>query len=69
MKNKQTIPKGFKDFKFKIYWIYGIIFLFFIGLQFIGIDPAQETNQKEFEQKMLQQRKVEKVVVVNDKKA
>ena len=61
--------KGPKGFKFKIYWIYAFIFIVFLGVQFTGVDTAKETNQKEFEQRMLQTRKVDKVIVVNDKKA
>ncbi len=68
-KKKPTLPKGLKDFKFKIYWIYAIIFIFFIGLQFIGAEVTQPTNWQEFNQSMLQSRKVEKVVIVNKEKA
>ena len=68
-KKKPTLPKGFKDFKFKIYWIYAIIFIFFIGLQFIGTEVTEPTNWQEFNQSMLQSRKVEKVVIVNKEKA
>ena len=55
--------KGPKGFKFKIYWIYAFIFIVFLGVQFTGVDTAKETNQKEFEQRMLQTRKVDKVIV------
>ena len=68
-KKKPTLPKGLKDFKFKIYWIYAIIFIFFIGLQFIGTEVTEPTNWQEFNQSMLQSRKVEKVVIVNKEKA
>ena len=37
-KNKSNLPNGLKGFKFKIYWLYAIIFVFFIGLQFIGTE-------------------------------
>ena len=67
--NKTTLPKGFKGFKFKIYWIYIIIFIFFLGLNFIGNEMAKPTNWQEFNQEMLQTQKVEKVVVVNKEKA
>ncbi len=71
MKNnkKNNFPGGIKGFKFKIYWIYIIIFIFFIGLNLIGNDIAQPTNWQEFNQEMLQTQKVEKVVVVNKEKA
>ncbi len=68
-KRKSTLPKGFKDFKFKIYWVYALIFLFFIGLQFIGTDVTKPTDWQKFNQKMLQNQKVEKVVIVNKEKA
>ncbi len=66
---KNNFPGGIKGFKFKIYWIYIIIFIFFIGLNLIGNDIAQPTNWQEFNQEMLQTQKVEKVVVVNKEKA
>ncbi len=69
MKKKNQIPKGFKNFKFKIYWIYAIIFIFFIGLQLINNETSQPTNWQEFNQKMLQTQKVEKIVIVNKEKA
>ena len=68
-KRKSTLPKGFKDFKFKIYWVYALIFLFFIGLQFIGTDVTKPTDWQRFNQKMLQNQKVDKVVIVNKEKA
>ena len=59
MKKKQNLPKGFKNFKFKIYWVYALIFLFFIGLQFIGTDVTKPTDWQEFNQKMLQNQKID----------
>ena len=67
-KNKK-FPAGMKGFKFKIYWLYIIIFLFFIGLNLIGTDIAKPTSWQEFNQEMLQKQKVEKVLVVNKEKA
>ena len=68
-KNKPNFPGSFKGFKFKIYWIYALIFVFFIGLNFMGTEVAKSTNWQEFNQRMLQQQKVEKVVIVNKEKA
>jgi len=68
-KRKSALPKRFKDFKFKIYWVYALIFLFFIGLQFIGTDVTKPTDWQKFNQKMLQNQKVDKVVIVNKEKA
>jgi cell division protease FtsH len=68
-KKKSNFPGSFKGFKFKIYWIYALIFVFFIGLNFIGTEVTKPTNWQEFNQKMLQQQKVKKVVIVNKEKA
>ena len=68
-KNKTNLPGGLKGFKFKIYWIYALIFVFFIGLNFMGTEVTKPTNWQEFNQNMLQTQKVEKVVIVNKEKA
>ena len=68
-KKKTNLPGGLKGFKFKIYWIYALIFVFFIGLNFIGTEVTKPTNWQEFNQNMLQTQKVEKVVIVNKEKA
>ena len=68
-KNKSNLPGGLKGFKFKIYWIYALIFVFFIGLNFMGTEVSKPTNWQEFNQNMLQTQKVEKVVIVNKEKA
>ena len=33
---------------FKIYWIYGLIALIFLGLQFTSVNPGEEIDQSEF---------------------
>ncbi|MDG1934624.1 MAG: ATP-dependent zinc metalloprotease FtsH [Flavobacteriales bacterium] len=68
-KKKQTFNPGFKGFKFQIYWIYVIIFIFFIGLNFMGTEMSKPTNWQEFNSQMLQPQKVDKIVVVNKEKA
>ena len=68
-RKKPTLPKGLKDFKFKIYWIYAIIFIFFIGVQLLGTEATKPTNWQEFNLTMLQNGKVEKIVIVNKEKA
>ena len=68
-KKKSNLPVNLKGFKFKIYWIYIIIFIIFIGLNLMGTEVTKPTSWQEFNQKMLQQQKVEKVVVVNKEKA
>ena len=66
-KKKSNFPGNLKGFK--IYWIYIIIFIFFIGLNFIGTEVTKPTSWQEFNQNMLQGEKVEKVVIVNKEKA
>ena len=68
-KRKSKFPPDFKGFKFKAYWIYIIIFIFFIGLNLVGSDITKPSNWQEFNQNMLQTKKVEKVIVVNKEKA
>ena len=56
--------------KFNIYWIYGLIAIVFIGIQFIDFGGGpKEITWQEFEKKMLSARDVEKIVVVNRDKA
>ena len=57
-----------KNFKFKIYWVYILIFLFFVGIQMIGTEKASPTNWKNFNNKMLQEGKVDKLTIVNKEK-
>ena len=63
---KNNFPKGLN---INIYWIYGAIFLFFIGIQFFSGNSVQKTNWQEFKNKMLLENKVEKIVIVNKEKA
>ncbi len=52
--------------KFNIYWIYGIIALAFIGLQFLETgNSAKEIDWNDFQENMLKAKEVEKLVVVN----
>ncbi len=68
-KKKSNFPSNFNGFKFKIYYIYIIIFIFFIGLNFMGTEATKPTNWQDFNQNMLQEQKVEKVIIVNKQKA
>jgi len=65
---KETTPNPFPNKpkgKFNFYWIYGILAVVFIGLQFIGgNDTSKETNWGELKQ-MLENQDVEKLVLVN----
>lgn len=54
--------------RFNLYWIYGALFLLFIGLQFVGSmqGGAETTSFRNFTQ-MLEEEDVDKIVVVNEK--
>jgi len=65
-KEKHQQPKSPKNsFKFNIIWVYAIIAVIFFGLQMLNFDTAKQTSWQEFDREMLQQQKVEKVVIVN----
>jgi AFG3 family protein len=56
--------------KFNIYWVYGLIALVFIGIQFIDFGGGPKViSWQEFEKTMLAANDVEKIVVVNREKA
>jgi ATP-dependent metalloprotease FtsH len=58
-------PKG----GFSFYWIYGILAVVFLGLQFFNWNgSSEESSMKDFV-KMLAKGHVEKIVIVNDEKA
>ncbi|MGB4930936.1 MAG: ATP-dependent metallopeptidase FtsH/Yme1/Tma family protein, partial [Chitinophagales bacterium] len=61
-KNKQTPPK-----KFNFYWIYGLIAVILIGLQFFPFQgqPKELKDIEKFKTEMLQQGDVNRVVVIN----
>lgn len=55
--------------KFNFYWIYGIIAVAIIAIQFLNIgSKPQETNYQDFS-KMISSRDIEKVEIVNEKVA
>jgi AFG3 family protein len=54
-----------KNFKFNVIWVYAAIALFFFVLQLFNFDNTKQTSWQEFNREMLQQKKVEKVVIVN----
>ncbi|MEO6166319.1 MAG: ATP-dependent zinc metalloprotease FtsH [Chitinophagales bacterium] len=65
---KRRIPKIVppKGPKFNIYWVYGIIALILIGLQFFPFTKASKVKSfEEVNQSMLQNEDVQKLVVVN----
>jgi cell division protease FtsH len=67
MKKQKKYPKktSKNSFKFNIIWIYAAIAIIFFGLQMLNFDATEQTSWQEFNRDMLQQKKVEKVVIVN----
>jgi cell division protease FtsH len=65
---KKNTPsnKNIKTPKFNFYWIYGIIFVLFIGYQFFNSDNmgGKNLSQNEFET-ILSENDIEKIVIVN----
>jgi len=56
--------------KFNIYWVYALIAIFFIALNFMNLGgSAKEITWQEFQRKMLKNNDVEKIVVINKQKA
>jgi len=56
--------------KFNIYWIYGIIALVIFGLQFFSVgNKTKETNWAQLKNVMFQNNDIEKIIIVNGKKA
>lgn len=64
---KKPGDPGKKKQKFNIYWVYGLIFIGFLlfNWYFNQGNRAVEVTSKQFEEEMLKQGDVEKVVVVN----
>ncbi|MFO8235419.1 MAG: ATP-dependent zinc metalloprotease FtsH [Bacteroidales bacterium] len=62
--NKTQLPK------FNIYWVYALIAIFFIALNFMNVGSGpQEITYQEFKRTMLDNNDVEKIVVINKEKA
>lgn len=60
---KPQLPKN----PFNLYWIYAIIFVAIIGIQFLSLGPEpSKITFHEFEQNMLQKHYVDRIVVVNE---
>ena len=56
--------------KFNIYWVYALIAIFFIALNFMNLGGnAKEITWQEFQRNMLKNNDVEKIVVINKQKA
>ncbi len=68
-KGNIKLPKNPKP-KFNIYWIYGLIAVFFIGLQLVNFGGgAVKIEWQRFEQEMLSKGDVSKIVIVNGERA
>ncbi len=73
-KKKNTVPPNFPSTKkikpkFSFYWIYAILAVVFIGIQFFNYsNPVKETTWPRLEEMLLRQ-DVEKIVVINKEKA
>ncbi len=65
--NPQQPGEPKKKNRFNFYWIYGLILLALLTLQFLNVSSTKPINQKQFEQDMLLEGEVEKVEIVNDK--
>ncbi|MFN4082480.1 MAG: ATP-dependent zinc metalloprotease FtsH [Bacteroidia bacterium] len=68
-KSKKLKPKVPQVPKFNFYWIYAIVLVIFIAIQFMPHDVALKTTKIEFINKMVLSHDVEKVVVVNKERA
>jgi len=56
--------------KFNIYWVYALIAIFFIALNFMNLGgSAKEITWQEFQRNMLKNNDVQKIVVINKQKA
>jgi cell division protease FtsH len=55
--------------KFNFYWIYGIIFAIFIGIQLMPHDVALKTTWFRVQSDMIMANSVEKITIVNEKRA
>ena len=66
-KHLQKTPKN--RFKFNIIWVYAAIAIIFFVLQMLKFDATEQTSWQEFNRDMLQQKKVEKVIIVNKEDA
>ena len=59
-------PNKTKGFKFNFYWIYAIIAIVFFGIQLMSANSSiKEISWQEFNTEILQNRDVEKVIILN----
>jgi len=67
-KEKKTPPKK-RNFKNNIFWVYGIVFLGILAIQFFNFSGTPETVQWTFVRDLISNKEVYRISVVNDKKA
>ncbi len=67
--NGSRKPKGPQMPKFNFYWIYGIIFAIFIGIQLMPHDVALKSTWFKVKSDMVLTNNVEKITIVNEKRA
>jgi ATP-dependent metalloprotease FtsH len=68
-KNKSFIPPKGKRPKFSFYWIYALLLIVFIAIQYFNYsNPVKETSWPRLEEMLIKQ-DVEKIIVVNKEKA
>ncbi|NNC86347.1 MAG: ATP-dependent zinc metalloprotease FtsH [Bacteroidia bacterium] len=61
---------GDSPFKPNFYWLYAVVFIVFIAINFLDVgNQPKKTSQHEFENTMLKQGDVEKVIIVHREKA
>ena len=64
-KKKQGLPKGFKNFKFKIYWIYGIIAILFLAINLTSLRTTDTISETEFLNKVENNEVISVIFVTN----
>ncbi|MGD9931887.1 MAG: ATP-dependent zinc metalloprotease FtsH [Mangrovibacterium sp.] len=68
--NLGNFSGGMKPPKFNPYWIYGIVIIVFLGIQYFSFGGGPvETNWQEVKNTMLKNHDIEKIVVVNREEA
>jgi len=65
-KKNTSKNKNIKPPKFNIYWIYGIVFVLFIGYQFFSTNTSsKKISQNEFRE-YLEEGDIEKIIIINN---
>ncbi len=68
--NLGNFKPGGKAPRFNPYWIYGIVIVVFLAIQYFSFDGGPvKTNWTEIKNEMLQQNDIERIVIVNNNEA